>query len=390
MTQDRTPAKKTPAKKMPAAKKWPAKKAQPAPPPLQVVTPLGGVQPFGRQRTARDDKGHSVWIDDEGVGLSWYDDKKIPGDRVTLERFATVPAPKTVAEFVDVALAIGDATFDVGGWRGQANAQWSVQTGAARRLLGGQWTGKGSEDLRRASEKMRADDPEFADWFEEARQQIEAEEGNPAQRYFMSYYTDQLLEHARSEGHDYLGGRRLSELETLAQLQHHGAATVLLDVTRNALTALWFASEQLPHEWGVVIAFDTSRLGRLSVAGARKPIRTIRERVDGDVWYWTPGASNERMRAQQAVFLVAHRIGEEPWGVIPMTGTHVWRSEFEANGWKDGDVRVFFIAVSPELKRRVLKASHDGVLGLDASSLYPDLTGFSQFHAATNKDLPWS
>ena len=53
-----------------------------------------------------------------------------------------------------------------------------------------------------------------------------------------------LIEKARSLGHDQQDGKQLSDLELLAELQHFGAATCLIDFSRNALVALWFACQQ--------------------------------------------------------------------------------------------------------------------------------------------------
>ena len=53
-----------------------------------------------------------------------------------------------------------------------------------------------------------------------------------------------LIDKARLLGHDQKDGHRLSDLELLAELQHFGAATCLIDFTRNAQIALWFACQQ--------------------------------------------------------------------------------------------------------------------------------------------------
>ena len=68
----------------------------------------------------------------------------------------------------------------------------------------------------------------------------------------------QLIERARQAGH----GLGLSELELLARLQHHGAATRLLDCTTNAFIALWFACREKPEVDGVLIGFRLADYAR--------------------------------------------------------------------------------------------------------------------------------
>ena len=55
----------------------------------------------------------------------------------------------------------------------------------------------------------------------------------------------ELIDKARLLGHDQLNGEHLSDLPLLAELQHFRAATCLIDFTRNALIALWFACERM-------------------------------------------------------------------------------------------------------------------------------------------------
>ena len=53
-----------------------------------------------------------------------------------------------------------------------------------------------------------------------------------------------LIREARFRGHDRKNGRKLEDLEVLAEFQHYGAATFLMDFTYNALVALWFACKE--------------------------------------------------------------------------------------------------------------------------------------------------
>ena len=54
---------------------------------------------------------------------------------------------------------------------------------------------------------------------------------------------EKILGYARHNGWDYLEGRQRSHLEVLAILQHHGVPTRLLDVTRDPLVSMYFATE---------------------------------------------------------------------------------------------------------------------------------------------------
>ena len=53
-----------------------------------------------------------------------------------------------------------------------------------------------------------------------------------------------LIRDARLQGHDSKDGRKLSNFEILAELQHFRAATFLIDFTYSAQVALWFACRQ--------------------------------------------------------------------------------------------------------------------------------------------------
>ena len=60
---------------------------------------------------------------------------------------------------------------------------------------------------------------------------------------FLEYH-ENLLKKCRLKNYDRREQKQLYDLELLADLQHHGAATCLIDFTRNALVALWFACKK--------------------------------------------------------------------------------------------------------------------------------------------------
>lgn len=67
----------------------------------------------------------------------------------------------------------------------------------------------------------------------------------------MGMYQKYLLDDARIRGFDHHDGMQLCDLELLALLQHNGAATHLLDLSRDVTTPLWFAASECPETTGV-------------------------------------------------------------------------------------------------------------------------------------------
>ena len=53
-----------------------------------------------------------------------------------------------------------------------------------------------------------------------------------------------IIDDARLQGHDLKNGQQLSDLELLAELQHYGAATCLIDFSYSAQVALWMACQR--------------------------------------------------------------------------------------------------------------------------------------------------
>ncbi len=104
-----------------------------------------------------------------------------------------------------------------------------------------------------------------------------------------------------------LDGERMSYLQRLSVLQHHGAATGLLDFTESALVALWFACDDAPDKDGKVFIVD---IGDHQVAANGRTLNDDDLFGTERVVYYEPDHSlGARIVAQQSVFVICN----PPW-----------------------------------------------------------------------------
>lgn len=125
-----------------------------------------------------------------------------------------------------------------------------------------------------------------------------------------------LIEDARLQGLDEKGGRELEDLEILAELQHHGAATCLIDFSYSAQVALWFACGQdlktiqncnPPHGKVLAVRKDRVKFKKITPELLKKEIDYFLQ--DGEMarlYQWQPRQLNNRIIAQQSIFLFGH------------------------------------------------------------------------------------
>ena len=175
-----------------------------------------------------------------------------------------------------------------------------------------------------------------------------------------------LIREARFRGHDRKNGRKLEDLEVLAEFQHYGAATFLMDFTYNALVALWFACKESSK--------DSSKDGKVVAVAPNDPkfiggtqgfsviaLDLLEKEIDEfsldnrKLYQWQPRQQqNERIIAQQSIFL---------FGVL----------EIEINP----DEECIIDRNSKENIRESLRR----IYGITEDMLFPDFDGFARQHS---------
>ena len=224
---------------------------------------------------------------------------------------------KTLSEFIEWAAQFNDGQYL---FRGVSKDSYKIEASAYRRL------------------------PEVA-------------RNNPAR---LLRINRELIEKARLLGHDQKNGQRLSDLDLLAELQHFGAATCLIDFTRSALVALWFACQQSAkgEANGKVFAVrsdDPARLKTVNPELIKKDIDHFLNLDENDnylLYQWDPKLQNNRIIAQHSVFL--------------FSGAQI---EAEAE------------CVIIKSSKQDILTSLDKISDIAEESIYPDFDGFARVHA---------
>lgn len=183
----------------------------------------------------------------------------------------------TVAAFLETALQRSAPPHRYA-FRGQAQANWPLRSAATRRLL------------VTHGEDLLANDP------------------SNFRHLYLQYLNDTLISPAKRKG--FVSTSTGNKLEVLATLQHHGAATGLLDFTYNPLVALWFAAQDEPHD-GRVFVITLPPLHdnhtRQQNLNQQQLDKIFFPAAGDDIHIWDPaivGEAAPRVLAQQSVFIV--------------------------------------------------------------------------------------
>lgn len=207
----------------------------------------------------------------------------------------------------------------------------------------------------------------------------------PTHTDFIQYNCD-LIARAKNANYHQKENNELKEIELLAELRHYGAATALIDFTRDFLVALWFASrpyknsETLTHGKVIIINIGNSEVFlQLTPEDKQKSLEAIlkfKTRGDQDtperarfddgtitaeisdqkkatLWYWQPRFEiNHRLSAQKGVFI------------------------FGKAAIDTADIEYWEVIISQKDKEAIHRELSDH-FGIKEDSLFNDLPGFA-------------
>ena len=197
-------------------------------------------------------------------------------------------------------------------FRGHANKEWGLDSGADRRL----------REL-----KVKPD--------------------------LIEYLNKSLLEPARHEGYGRQQNKELDDLELLAALQHNGAATCLIDFTANFHIALWFACQNEDSD-GKVFVVNRSDIYTFQEVTPKRANEGIKELLQGSgqhdlvsrqqkVYYWKPPPNENRIITQHSCFLFSPRpIGKEAYREIVISKDHKKEIQVSLQRYYDLDEQTIF------------------------------------------------
>jgi hypothetical protein len=250
--------------------------------------------------------------------------------------FGDASQPDTFEELLSLCLdPAPDKKRAVRMWRGQGDIDWPIHSAAFRRLALSKST---------VGEKN------------------------------MEFYEKDLLERATHRGFRRVEGHDISDFDLLARLQHHGTATRLVDFTRSALTALWFAVSSEHSRTGVLFGIHVHSIGGYEGLPEARPYDDIfPDLVKFDYpQTWEPPAVSSRIAAQHAQFVYSDVV-DRPTGSLKLPK-------------KPGELLV--IALSPDSKK-LFSVILSEVFDIRYLTLFPDIEGFGyansfRFHESEN------
>ena len=241
--------------------------------------------------------------------------------------FGKIPSPESIEDLLGLVKDHSPERRNVYFWRGQSSIDWPIHSSAYRRL-------------RLDSDKVTEKD--------------------------MKNYEKSLLDHATHQGYRYDSGRYLNDFELLAKLQHHGAATRLVDCSRNLLVGLWFACISEPESDGLLFGYHSDFVGGDENKPESRNYLDVCNRMDihRNCIVWQPPVVSKRIASQNAQFLFSIVV-DNPIGSLVIS--------------KKPDSYIA-INITPSLKKKALVDLSE-TFDIRHLTLFPDIDGFGHVHS---------
>ena len=217
-------------------------------------------------------------------------------------------------------------------------------------------------------------------------------------------YHNTLLESVRLRGWNRdFSGRELNDLELLAKLQHHGAATCLLDFTTRFDIALWFACQEVGKQ-EIEKGKDKSKKGRIFIVDIDQYMQSGLGKVNSEElkeqvnYFLHPVLQSERsgsaeyLKKQKKDGKTRKLIGEEErirlwyWEPETLMGRMLSQESRFLFGPQDIPEDIYlYIDIEKEHKEGLLRELRQQQ-GLRPETVFSDIHGFADINA---RDKPW-
>lgn len=234
-------------------------------------------------------------------------------------------------------------------WRGQSDLNWDLSPGLVRRL------------------------------------QVHSNANGPVTETQLRGHEMQLLASSRAAGYGRIGSQIIGDIELLAVLQHHGAATRLLDVSSDPMVAMWFAVEN-PNFFdndGALFAINVSNAEAIKGTERRSWARVLNHMEYDTIGFYEPPGADERIKVQRGRFIFSKLTGNESHELSLPIDIGNWsrarRDKFFGQTRDSGrpvPPTILVLKIPRRTKPRLLRLLENSY-GYTSESMYPDLSGFA-------------
>jgi len=180
-------------------------------------------------------------------------------------------------------------------------------------------------------------------------------------------YSKDRIDKARPDAIREFGDSMKSDLRLLAKLRHHGAATIFVDFTKSAFTALWFACQENKDKDGKVFCLDVgapTRFSEINPEDEEKNLSGILDALKRSVDELAKGYPNK----------IAKYEPPRDDRVLKQDSFFIFNAEGKI---EDGEFGKFIITIKKRDKDEILeqlKKLHN----LSEEAILPDFYGFAQ------------